>query len=226
MGAAPGAPAPGAVPRRRALADAFPLSGLACDGCKAGKGRGLFVIEAAEFRHGGDERVGGQRSDARDAAEDLVPAGEHGIGGDQAGDLGVERLDMPVDLFEPLAALALEEGDAEVLLAVQTRGPITHQAVAGIDAFSHLGLLRASGGPDRRPEGGGHAGQQHGVDAIGFGQRAGGLGKAPGTFRVAFDAGPVGKCSFQRPVTGAGCLIGDPSDRPDRGGHPGPGNQS
>jgi len=89
-----------------------------------------------------------------------MTACEGAIGSDPAGDFGIECLDMPIDLFEPLPALALEESHREVLLPIPERGPITHQAVAGIDKFSHLGLLRASSRSDRRLQGGGHAGQQ------------------------------------------------------------------
>jgi hypothetical protein len=56
-----------------------------------------------------------------------MPAGESGIGGDQVGDFGIERLDMPVDLVKSLPTLALEEGDGEVLLAILS-GAIAHQA--------------------------------------------------------------------------------------------------
>ena len=193
---------------------AFPLSGLSSDGGETGEGCGLLVLEAAEFGHGGDELVGGQRSDAGDAGEDLMPAGERGIGGDQVGDLGIERLDMPIDLLEPLPALALEEGDGEVLLAILERGAIAHEAVSGIDELRYLRLLCASSGSDRRLQGGRHTGQQHGIDAIGLGQSASRLGEAPGALRVELHAGPVGQSRLQRPMVGCGCLIGDPLDRP------------
>lgn len=57
-----------------------------------------------------------------------MAAGERGIGGDQVGDFGIERLNMPVDLVKSLPTLALEEGDGEVLLAILERGAIAHQA--------------------------------------------------------------------------------------------------
>lgn len=63
------------------------------DWLATGRGRpacGLFVIEAAEFGHGGDELVGGQRSHTGDAGQDLMSAGKFGIGSDQAGDLDIE----------------------------------------------------------------------------------------------------------------------------------------
>ena len=120
-----------------------------------------------------------------------MSTGECGIGSDQSGDLGVKRFDMSVDLVKPLPALALEQNDGEVFLAVVECRTITHQPVAGIDDLCHLNLRHAAGRPDRRLQGGGHAGQQHGVDAICLGERAGGLGKAPSAFRVEFDTGPV-----------------------------------
>jgi hypothetical protein len=120
---------------------AFPLSGLSRDGGKTGERCGLFVLKAAQFGHGGDELVGGQRSDTGDAGQDLVPAREYGIGRDQAGDLGIERVDMALDLFEALFALAFQDRDGEVLFAVLERGAITHEAITGIDKLGKLGLL-------------------------------------------------------------------------------------
>ena len=193
---------------------AFPLSGLARDRCKAGKGCGLLVLKAAEFGHGGDELVGGQRSHTRDAGQDLVSASEYGISGDQVGDLGIEGLDMSIDLFEPLATLALEKGDGEIFLTIFERGAITNQAVSGIDEFRHVGLLCASSGSDGWLQGWGHTSQQDGVNAISLGQRASRLGEAPGPFRVELHTGPVGQRRLQCAMIGAGCLIGDPFDRP------------
>ena len=193
---------------------AFPLPGLSGDWSEAGERSGLLVLQAAQFRHGGDELVGGQRSDTGDAGQDLVAAGERSIGGDQAGDLGVERVDMPVDLFEPLPALALEEGDGEVLLAILEGSAIAHEAVTGIAEFRHLSLLFVSGWSGRWLQRGGHPGQQHGVDAIGLGERAGGLGEAPSALGVELDAWPFCQSCLQRAMVGCGCLIGDPFDRP------------
>lgn len=193
---------------------AFPLSRLAYDGRKASQCNGLFILKTAEFRHGGNELIGGQRSHSRDAGQDLVPAGECGVGSDKGGDLGIERLDMSVDLFRPLPTLALEQGDGEVFLAVLERSAIPHQPVASIDELCHLSLLHAACGPDRRLQGGGHARQQHGINAIRVGKGAGGLRKAPGPFRVEFDTGPVGQCDLQRTVVGRRRLIGHAFEPP------------
>jgi transposase len=53
----------------------------------------------------------------------LVPPGKRGIGGDEAGDLSVECLDMSFDLLDPLAALALEQdngGSAALAPSMET----------------------------------------------------------------------------------------------------------
>jgi hypothetical protein len=63
--------------------------------------------------------------------------------------------------------------------------------------------------------------QQRGVDAIGLGERAGGLSKAPATFRVEFDTGPVAQRDLRRKVAGRRRLIGYPFYWP----LPPPGNQ-
>jgi len=73
-----------------------------------------------------------------------VPPGKHGVGGNQAGDLGIERVDMALDLFEPLSALGLQDRDGEVLFAIIECRTITHEAVAGIDELGQLGLLSTS----------------------------------------------------------------------------------
>lgn len=43
---------------------AFPLSGLACNGCKTSQRCGLFVHKAAELGHRGDELANATTSDA------------------------------------------------------------------------------------------------------------------------------------------------------------------
>lgn len=127
---------------------AFPLTGLARHGSEAGERCGLLVLDAAKLWHRGDELIGGHRSHAGDAGEDLMSAGQCSIGGDQAGDLGVERFDMPIDLVQPLPSLTFEQSDDEDFLAVLERGPITHQPVAGIDQLGELRLLGALRGSD------------------------------------------------------------------------------
>ena len=47
-----------------------------------------------------------------------------------------------------------------------------------------------------------------------LGERAGGLGKAPGAFRVELHTGPVGQRRLQRTEVGRRRLIGNPFDRP------------
>lgn len=126
------------------------MAGLARDRSKTGEACGLLVIEAGEFGHGGDELIGSQLSNAGDAGQDLLPPGERGIGGDQIGDLGIKGFDMQLDLLELLAALTLEQSDSKIFLAVLECGSIAHQTVPGIDEFSHLGLLHASGRSDWR----------------------------------------------------------------------------
>lgn len=103
------------------------------DGGQAGEGSGLLVFEAAQLGHGGDELIGGQRAKAADAGQDFVASGEFGVCGDEGCDLGIEGFDMVVDLIEALLAVAFQDGDREVLLAVLKRGAIADQAIAGVD---------------------------------------------------------------------------------------------
>ena len=94
------------------------------------------------------------------------------------------------------------------------RGAIAYQAVAGVDEFGELVLLRASRGSDRRLQRDRHPGEQPGVDAIGLGERAGRLCEAPCPFRVELDAGQMSQRDLQRAMIGAGRFIGDPLDLP------------
>lgn len=87
----------------------------------------------------------------------MVP-GKCGIGGDYAGDLGLEGINVAGDLFEALGALALKDRDGQVLLPVFKRGAVAHQPVASIDQSGQLGLVAAFGGSDRWLESG-HPGQ-------------------------------------------------------------------
>lgn len=85
---------------------AFPLAGLARDGSEAGERHALLILEVAKLGHRGHELIGGQRSHAGDANEDLAPAGECSIGGDHVGYLGVEHFDVPIDLVKPVPPLS------------------------------------------------------------------------------------------------------------------------
>lgn len=171
------------------------------------------MIETAEFGRGGNELISSQRSAAGDAGQDLVPTSERD-GGDQISDLGFENFDMPLDLLERLPAPTREQQDSEILFAVIEGGPNVDYTVPRIHEFSYLDLLLAPGKSGRRRQGGRHAGQKHGIDATGFGQRAGGLSKAPGTVWVELHARPAGQRSLQLAVIDGGRLVGDPFDRP------------
>lgn len=63
-------------------------------------------------------------------------------------------------------------------------------------------------------QGGGHPGQQKGVDAIGLGKSAGRLCEAPGTLRIELYAWPISQRRLQRTVIGGSCLVGDSFDLP------------
>jgi hypothetical protein len=58
--------------------------------------------QGSQLGHLGDELVGGQRSQASDAGQELVPTGECGIGSGKGRYLGVERRDISLDMFKPL----------------------------------------------------------------------------------------------------------------------------
>jgi hypothetical protein len=120
-------------------------SGLNRAASKAGKRGGLLVIKRSEFGHGGDDLVGGKCTQTGDAGEDVVVRGELFVSGNKTCDFGIERFDVAGDLFEPLAALALERRDGEVLFAVLERGTIAHQVIACVHEFGQLVLLKPAG---------------------------------------------------------------------------------
>ncbi len=156
----------------------FPLAGLTGDRREAGKRRSLFVLQGSQLGHGRDELVGGEWAKAADACDYFMAPGEQCIGGNDTGDLGIEGCVMAFDLGETLSALAFEDCDGQVLLAVLERGAIADQPIASVYQLGQLQLLRASGWSDGWLERGSHSGQQHGVDPVGLGQSAGGLGKS------------------------------------------------
>lgn len=101
-----------------------------------------------------------------------------GIGSDDHGYLGIKRCNMSGDMVKSLPALAFEDHNREVLLAVLGCGAITHQPVSGIDQFGQLQLSRGSGGSDWRLQGRGYPCENGGINPIGLGPRTGCLSKA------------------------------------------------
>ena len=137
----------------------FPLARLSRNRSQTRQRCSLFVIEAPKFGHGCDELVGCQGPYTCNAGEDLVSARQCCIGCNDAGDFGIQHLKMSFDLLEALPALPFEQWDCEVLFPIFECGAVPNKTVACINEFSQLGLLRTSCRPDRRLQGGGHAGE-------------------------------------------------------------------
>ena len=69
---------------------AAPLAGLPCDRGKAGETGGLLGVHAAQFRHIGQQRQGGDLAQTGDAYEDIKAGFEVWRGGHQLVACGVD----------------------------------------------------------------------------------------------------------------------------------------
>ena len=87
-------------------------------------------VEAAEFRHLGEQARRGDARQARDRGHDLGPAGQYHVFGQPLGDFGIDGGQMPVNLGQPRLALLPQQPMSKVLLAVPCGSPVRDQRVA------------------------------------------------------------------------------------------------
>ena len=95
-------------PRPAALdeAAALPGAGLARDRGETGQAGNRLGIEAAEFRHLGEQARRGDARHARDRGQDLGPAGQYPVFGQPLADFGIDGGQMPVNLGQPPCSAA------------------------------------------------------------------------------------------------------------------------
>ena len=200
-----------------------PFAGLACDGGKTREGCGLFFVHGAEFRHVGQQGMGGDGAKTWNAGEDSILPDQFGIGFDQSCDFSVERFDLRFDLTQSCGGMAFAQGQGQSVLPAGDGGAIRDQAGARGDQFSQghsaIAARFLCSGLRQSTE----ACQHEGIDAIGFWPAylqccstccAGGtsntsasrLGKAPCLTRIDFGAGKAGlrQAPFQFAVAWAG----------------------
>ena len=119
----------------------MPSHGL--EACQAGDRLG---VEAAEFRHLGQQARRGDARHARDRRQDLGPPGQPLVFGQPLPDRGIDGGQMPVELRQPMLVLLLQQPMPNLRLAVQGGGAVFDQRVA-----RHLQFLTRS---DHRLPGG------------------------------------------------------------------------
>ena len=95
--------------------------------CEVG---GLAGFEGAELRHCDQQGEGGDGGYAGNAGEDGEAIGEARIGFDDLEDRRFDSGHLPIDLFEALSILTLQQRERQNLSAVLGRGAILHQGLA------------------------------------------------------------------------------------------------
>lgn len=94
---------------------------------------------------------------------------------------------MTFDLPELLGIVALEDGKGQRLGPVPHRYPVLHQRLARHVQVLEIVEERTARLPRLQIEQRTHAGEHGGVEPVGLGAPAGGLGEAPGLARVDLD---------------------------------------
>ena len=171
-----------------ASASDFPCSGvlaaIAGDGGEADDHGDFFGRQLPDLVHPGDQRGRGDVANSGDRGEDFEAPGEDGIGVDLTFDFGFEVGDG----FVEGAQLPLQLGDQHGALAcadlVDNSGSIIDEALPASRQF--LKVFDDFGG---RGDGVGgkalaHDRQHAGIDPVGLGQRADGLGEFARTQRI------------------------------------------
>lgn len=155
------------------------LSAVARNRRQAGEARDLFVFELAEFGHLDEHGDSGNRADAGDRDEDLEARHQFRLAAQPGLERCVDGGDLAVDLRQALGGMALEQGRTTRMLAVLGGGSILDQGEPGDVEFLHvvngLAVDRSHWQRQQRP----HASEHGGIDRVGLGVAAGGLGKAP-----------------------------------------------
>ena len=99
-------------PRQRPAAldeaAALPSAGLPSNGREACQAGDPLGIEAAEFRHLGQQARCGDARHARDRRQDLGPPGQSLVFGQPLPDLGIDGGQMPVKLRQPMLVLLFQ----------------------------------------------------------------------------------------------------------------------
>lgn len=147
----------------------------------------MSLIDAAELGHIGKQGRGSDGAHARNADKDVVPPGQNGVRINGPCNGSIERCKLCIDLAQTIVSMALEQIQVQNLESVQGRGAIPHQASPCCHELGQFQLsITADGAGDwlkERTE----LGQELGVNPVGLGESAGGLGKASCLTKIGFD---------------------------------------
>ena len=170
------------------------------DGSETDEQGDLLVRGGSELGQAGDEQGCTDRADTGDRGEDLPSLCERRVAGDAACDLGLEALDVFSQSGDAPLELAAQEGALSRGALVLQGGQLGDGAEAGAHEFlqglEDLGrrwaLVRAHDGSEH--------GQHAGVQGVGLGQDAIGLGKH--THSVGIDDGDGEALGMEAAVQG------------------------
>ncbi len=151
---------------------------VAGDRRQTGQAGGAVVFQAAGFRHFDKHGQRRQLADPGDADEDGEAGFQCGIGFAQLAQGRINGGDLARHLPQPLGSQALEQGRTQHLIAVQCRHLILHQGASRDQQFLHGGDRFTDHRTIRQLAERAEAGEHGGIDAIGFGTPADGLGEA------------------------------------------------
>src|SRR5580700_4321629 len=100
--------------------------GRSAPACEVG---GLAGFEGAEPRHCDQQGKGGDVGYAGNADQNGEAIGEALVGLDNLEDCGCDGRDLPIDLFEALSILMLQQRERQSFSAVSSGGAILHQGL-------------------------------------------------------------------------------------------------
>ena len=130
-------------------------------------------------------------------------------------DLGVDELQLTVDLPQPLLVEPLAHGSAQVLATVDGGNPVLAQRVPDLLELGEVALpLRSRLGRAQILDGRRHRGQHPGVHRVGLGASVQGAGEGPdleGVDRVEGESG-LQEGVLEVAVEGSGGFVRDPVD--------------
>ena len=161
------------VPATLDEAASLPGSGLPSHRGESGEAGGTGPGERAQFGHVDDQSCGGDVGDAGDGDQDLGLALQSLLCPEPFPDLGVNALQLALDLLQPLLVELLGHGGAQVLAAVGDGDPVRDQRIADQLEFGKVALpfgLRLSRA--QILDGRRHGSQHPGVHGIGLGAPA------------------------------------------------------
>src|ERR1700733_2402108 len=118
--------------------------GRSAPACEVG---GLAGFEGAEFRHCDQQGKGGDVGYAGNADQDGEAISEALVGFDNLEDCGFDCRDLPIDLFEALSILTLQQRARQSFSAVPSGGAILHHDLASEVKLLQFEQDLASGWP-------------------------------------------------------------------------------